>query len=267
MLQMHSVSGGCSTARRMFQQCLFLVVASSMSACGFQDNVAESVRKDKVAALKAQSPGNPAAWTARGKALSDLGEFDTAEDDLANALQTNPNYVDGLVARGTLNWRKGLIGNAERDFNRALEKDPRNIDAFRGRALVNLVGSRHEAALSDFQSVDDLTMGNTDPLCEMLKWFVHRKMKQSQQAQSVLDAALSKLPDNTLLKYGKHQISAEDLIGSASSGEDLTNARAVVAYDLILDGREQEAKPHLEWIKDKGARTALLYPLALRQLP
>lgn len=227
--------------------------------------MAESARKEKVAALKLQNPGNPAAWAARGKALSDLGEFDLAEEDLADALQTNPEFVEALVGRGMLNWRTGKIDHAERDFNKALQKDPRNTDAFRGRALVNMVNSRHDAALSDIQSVDDLTMGNTDPLFVVLRSFVHRKMNQAQKAQSAIDDALSKLPDSHFLKYAKHQIPPESLFGAASGTEELTNARAVVAYDLILDGRQNEAKPHLDWIKDKGAKTALLYSLALRQ--
>ncbi len=65
-----------------------------------------------------------------------------------------------------------------------------------------------------------------------------------------------------LLKYLRHEISAEQLLTEASNNGKMTEAHAYIGIDLALSGRRTEALPHLRWVVTSGDRTFTEYPLA-----
>jgi tetratricopeptide (TPR) repeat protein len=69
-----------------------------------------------------------------------------------------------------------------------------------------------------------------------------------------------------LLKYLRHDITADQLLKEANDNDKLTEAHAYIGMDLALSGRRAEALPHLRWVVEHGNRRFTEYPVAERRL-
>ena len=87
-------------------------------------------------ALVAVEPTNADAHYNLGMALSDLGEFDTAQLHLLKVIHLDPDNVNALVALGVALYRAGDPSAARRRLEQALALDPENGHAHRNLAAV-----------------------------------------------------------------------------------------------------------------------------------
>ncbi|MGH9968761.1 MAG: tetratricopeptide repeat protein [Pyrinomonadaceae bacterium] len=78
--------------------------------------------------------------------------------------------------------------------------------------------------------------------------------------------ASSECPDQNwhcrLLKYLRHEVTAQQLLAEANTNDKMTEARTYIGIDLALSGRRAEALPHLRWVVEGGNRQFVEYPLA-----
>ena len=93
----------------------------------------------------AVEPNNADAHYNLGMALSDLGEFDTAQLHLLKVIHLDPDNVNALVALGVALYRAGDPSAARRRLEQALALDPENGFAHRNLAAV-LAGINESAA-------------------------------------------------------------------------------------------------------------------------
>jgi tetratricopeptide (TPR) repeat protein len=71
----------------------------------------------------------PLFYTGRGRALAGLQEFEAADEDFKKILDTYPDYVPTLVARGLMYLETGRAEDALADFQKAAKTDRANLQA------------------------------------------------------------------------------------------------------------------------------------------
>jgi tetratricopeptide (TPR) repeat protein len=80
-------------------------------------------------------PGGPnfaMAYSNRGRAYYNKGDYDRAFADYTQALRVDPNYKDAYIKRGVAYDNKGDYGRAIADYEAALRIDPNDADARTG---------------------------------------------------------------------------------------------------------------------------------------
>ncbi len=65
-----------------------------------------------------------------------------------------------------------------------------------------------------------------------------------------------------LLKYLRHEVTAQQLLAEAGTNDKLTEARTYVGIDLALSGYREEALPHFRWVLENGNHDFVEYHLA-----
>jgi len=53
---------------------------------------------------------------------------------------------------------------------------------------------------------------------------------------------------------------------AADNNDRMTEARAYIGMNLLLEGKQQEAVEHFRWVQASGRKTYLQYRLALAEL-
>lgn len=74
----------------------------------------------------------PLAYTGRGRALAALKEYQAAQSDFNEVLDTNENYVPALVARGQMYLDMNDPADALADFENAAKAERRNMEVLFG---------------------------------------------------------------------------------------------------------------------------------------
>ena len=69
-----------------------------------------------------------------------------------------------------------------------------------------------------------------------------------------------------VFRYLKREITEEQLLALATDSDKLTEAHTYIGLDLSLDGKRQEALPHLDWVRENGNKNFVEYPLALAEI-
>lgn len=116
---------------------------------------------DYTAAIKL-NPTLSRAYNNRGSVLAEHGRFDEGLRDFDAALQHDPNYGDAYANRGTLLAHKGEPERALRDYERSIKLDPFNTSHYNSRAAVYLQLKRLPEAKTDLERCEQLG-GQPDP--------------------------------------------------------------------------------------------------------
>lgn len=98
----------------------------------------------------AAQPDYAEAYLRRGLALSDLGRYDEAFDDLTKSIRLAPT-PSAYAYRGLVSLRMGNLLGARKDVDHALELDPKLARAWNTRAGVKLQLDDIAGACSDFE--------------------------------------------------------------------------------------------------------------------
>src|SRR5262249_39539406 len=98
----------------------------------------------------------------------------------------------------------------------------------------------------------------------------YREAGMNDEARTVLDEAAnnvnpSKWPFD-IIRYLKGERSAEELLQLANNNDQKTEAHAYMGMDLLLKGKNDEARQHFDWVKEYGNRRFFEYPLAMEEL-
>ena len=98
----------------------------------------------------------------------------------------------------------------------------------------------------------------------------HRRLKQGDEAARLLASASTFVPGGTwtakVLDYMQGKLAATAFLGSATSDGERTEAHTYVGFDDVLAGRQAEAITHFRWVKEKGSRNFVEYPIAVAEL-
>jgi WD40 repeat protein/tetratricopeptide (TPR) repeat protein len=107
-------------------------------------------------AVLKREPGRWQDWNARGKAFSNLSQWDRAIADYDKAIALGAEdsetwYLKGVAHHDLQQWDKALLS-----LNRALDKDPNQSSAWHYRAAVKNALRRYEQALADADKAIEL---------------------------------------------------------------------------------------------------------------
>ena len=97
-----------------------------------------------------------------------------------------------------------------------------------------------------------------------------RRLKQDDEAARLLAQAGAVVAAGTwtarVLEYMQGKITAPAFLESASNDGERTEVHTYVGFADALAGRRAEAIAHVRWVKDKGSRNFVEYPLAVAEL-
>jgi len=204
--------------------------------------------------------------------LSQEDLYEEAIKSYLQAIQLKPNLSKPHSDLGYTYLRLGRDEEAVEAFKRASRLDPMNPYLYRSRSYVYLRLARGSLA-----STDALTylarQGWLDDHSSYMALAAHFGLRQSKltaDADKILDEALTKLAASEwpypVFRYLRRQITAQDLLALSSDNDKLTESHAYIGLDLSLNGKGEEALPHLHWVRDNGNRNFVEHPLALAEI-
>jgi tetratricopeptide (TPR) repeat protein len=100
---------------------------------------------------KGLSPAELAtAYNARGVAYYQSGEYETAIQDIEQAIRIYPKLAKAYYNRGIIDRAKGALDKALADFSDAIRLDPKYVMSFNNRGLVYDAKGDYDRAIADF---------------------------------------------------------------------------------------------------------------------
>jgi tetratricopeptide (TPR) repeat protein len=89
------------------------------------------------------------AFNNRGAANNEKGQYDTAIEDLSQAIRLDPKYAHAFYNRGNAYDHKGQLDRAIEDYTQAIRLDPKFAVAFRNRGNAYNHEGQHDSAIED----------------------------------------------------------------------------------------------------------------------
>lgn len=200
------------------------------------------------------------------------GKTDDAIKAFTTAIQLNPKAVKIYIQLAALYARLGRYDEAMDAYNRATKVDFYEPQAYRGRAYLFLQQGKGGFAVANARSVLNLNgwKDTRAPYMALVVYLGQRQAQQNSNAGKTVEEALAHLDAGEwpypVFKYLHKQITAQQLLDLATDNDKQTEAHAYVGLDLSLSGRREEALEHLRWVRDKGNKNFVEYPLALAEL-
>jgi Flp pilus assembly protein TadD len=102
-------------------------------------------------------PDLAVAFTQRGSALCDIGEFHKAISDFSQAIRLNPQDPANYVCRGVALDELGRFNETIQDFTKAIELDATDPASFFSRALAYHKLGKIDLAVADYRATLQLS--------------------------------------------------------------------------------------------------------------
>lgn len=132
----------------------------------------------------------------RAEALEKLGRSEEALQEYTQALETNPNSLGTLMARGLLYKRLGNFSAAEADLTRVLDKSPDQFDAYGHRGDCFRLEGKFEQALADYSRLLEQQPASVEALCN--RGTAHGQLGQTKQAIADFTKAIEFAPQQVV---------------------------------------------------------------------
>ena len=104
---------------------------------------------DKAIAL---NPNHANAYSNRGLAYHDKGEYDRAIEDYNKAIDLDRDYARAYNNRGLAYYDKGNSDRAIEDYNKAIDLDPNHARAYLNRGLAYHDKGDSDRAIEDYDN-------------------------------------------------------------------------------------------------------------------
>lgn len=179
-------------------------------------------------------PRHAFAWNGRGLAAFNMEDFDTALSSFQQATADHP--VNGFFYE-TLAWTQMCRG----DYTQAAES---------AKMATLMYNKKSESSVY--------------PL--LIAYFSYLETGDKANAQNSLKYAVANKPHYSwptpVIDYLTDNINAAELISYVTDSTQETEAHTYIGLKLRAAGRENEAKPHLEWVAKHGDPRVFEYTLA-----
>lgn len=221
---------------------------------------------DAEAAIKL-APTLPRPYTVRIQAKEWLGLYDQALNDAT--IGSSPPLSEGILQRlrGEIYWQRGDYDKATDKFDTAVKTGEIPEIALSTRAQFFL--SRHDYLLAARDAEKVLSLGGADnpqaAYTALLAVMAYRGSGQPDKAQEVLRRVRPHVTDEwqkKLLEFAAGDLKPEELLSAARDNDDKTEANTYVAIAYVIEGKEKEARPLLEWVVEHGNKAFTEYPQA-----
>lgn len=169
------------------------------------DELAESVanmpavqEQAEIILRLAQSPNSEKEFIARALAYLAKGKFDSALNDVDQALRLNPNSGQGLMLRGSIKYQQAVLISHDAlesvaaeildDYGRAIDKMPDYAQAYINRAQIHTMLNDFNSAVADIERAISLQPGKAGFYVELGN--VYFQSKNFQEARSNYQTAI-----------------------------------------------------------------------------
>jgi tetratricopeptide (TPR) repeat protein len=116
----------------------------------------EAAEKDFRNVLQSIDPNDVSALVALGQLKLDTGHIDDALDQFQNAVKADPTSGPALLGYGKCLVQLGRGDEAVSSLTRAIAIDPKNAEAYRFRGAANAASFKNKQALEDIQKSIEL---------------------------------------------------------------------------------------------------------------
>ena len=156
-------------------------------------------------------------------------------------------------------------------FSRCMSLDP-NPEWYRSRQFEALRMGQDAFAATDAYNYLRQTAWQTEGSVYVALGGVltHlRRNKPADAAALLTEAAQHTKPESwqaSLVAYFQDQVTPDQLLARAKTIEMQTEAHAYIGIRASIDGRRDEARRHLEWVRERGRKDFIEYDYALAEL-
>ena len=168
-----------------------------------------------------------------------------------------------------------LAAGKETESDAALEAAVRlnpDADMLRQRAYAAFALGNDAVAAKDVRAYfqGPVWEAETAPYVAFLGALALRRLEQDEEAARLLTKAGTVVADGTwtakVLDYMQRKTTAAAFLASASNDGERTEAHTYIGFDDALGGRRDAALAHFRWVKDKGSRNFVEYPIAVAEM-
>ena len=168
-----------------------------------------------------------------------------------------------------------LAAGKETESDAALEAAVRlnpDADILRQRAYAAFALGNDAVAARDVRAYfqGPVWEAETAPYVAFLGALTLRRLKQDDEAARLLTKAGTVVAAGTwtakVLDYMQRKTTAAAFLASATNDGERTEAHTYIGFDDALGGRRDTAIAHFRWVKDKGSRNFVEYPIAVAEL-
>jgi tetratricopeptide (TPR) repeat protein len=212
-----------------------------------------------------------AAQLALASALMEAGRYEEALPLAERAAGTNGQSPAAWFTLSLTCLALGRDAASEDAMQRVLQLDARP-DYYRERAYSAFRLGQNAAVVRDATTfLERAGWGNESaPYVAFLGALAHRRVGQNAEADSMLRLARAAVQRGSwtekVLSYMQRSLTADELLTRAKDNGEKTEAHAYIGFDLVDAGKRQEAIAHLTWVKDRGERNYVEYPMATAEL-
>ncbi|MEJ7618343.1 MAG: hypothetical protein WKF30_15575, partial [Pyrinomonadaceae bacterium] len=208
-----------------------------------------------------------------GAMLSEQEKHQEAIGYLKQAALLKPASAWVLSELSMAQLNAGMEKESDAAFAEALRLDTNKESIWHRRAYSSLQlghGARAAAAAIGYLNRQGWS-DNHATYVALVAYFGYRKALRMASADDVLNEALRRSDNSewifSVLQYLQGSLTTESLLTKAGDDNDkLTEAHAYVGLDLALKGEREAALSHLAWVKEKGNKNFVEYPLATAEL-
>lgn len=225
---------------------------------------------------------------ALGDAYVGMRQYEKAVEHYNESIRVSSHryQIEALLALGLTYNKMGKHQEAIGVFEKGIEyaKRPKQFEFEAGTdptllpalyfstAEANLNLGRGDVAAEVAQKYIELqTWSDTNaPYAALLSYFGNRKAGRDPEAQKVLAEAFTRTDAKSwpasIIKYLRGNLKEKELLVLATDNDKMTEARAYVGMNLVLQRRVKEARPHFEWVVKNGNRDFIEYTMSQAEL-
>ena len=230
----------------------------------------EAERAYKLASQLA--PNDERAFLGLGNIYLDQQRNEEAMASYRKATELNPKSAAAFENLGYAYYRLGKYQESIDASSQSIHLTPEPPGAYWTMTWASLTIGQGETAghmAEEFVSHwRPLYAGDAPYYITLAGYVGYREAGRTEAANKLLATApkSSECSDQNwvcgLLKYFRHEMSAEQLISNAKDNGQMTEAHTYIGLDLALGGRREEALPHLRWVVSNGEQNYTEYALA-----
>ena len=208
-----------------------------------------------------------------GLTLMRRGKFSDAIVPLQEALRLDPQYRNARYFLADAYTKTGSYAKAINSWTKFLELVPNGPDALTNRSWTYLYEGGHgREAAADARNFLDVH-GWRQPTSTYLAIMAnlgYREAGMTDEAQAILEEAKNKSKTGSwpysIVRYLNGETSVDELLQLAIDNDKKTEAHAYIGMDLLIKGKNDEARSHFQWVKEYGNKRFFEYPLSVEEL-